>query len=133
MSTYPKPPQILTDAGLSLFVHDIGFRDLDLPIISIPIKTLLWHLDLPVWEKDGTDDWNLTPRQVIEREMGTDEHYQRVLEADLSYPILVTEYNKHLVILDGIHRLVKAFLENRTTIRAKRIPREHLVLRTYST
>jgi hypothetical protein len=42
-------------------------------------------------------------------------HSKRIKEADLSYPIFLT--SKHIII-DGAHRISKAFLKNRKTIDA---------------
>lgn len=44
--------------------------------------------------------------------------WERVIKADLSYPILV---NDTYGMLDGCHRAAKALLLGHTTIRAKRI------------
>lgn len=45
-------------------------------------------------------------------------HYKRVEKADLSYPILLDDRG---YICDGWHRVAKAILEGRTTIKAKRL------------
>ena len=44
-------------------------------------------------------------------------HMRKVLEADLSYPIILAPNG---VIMDGRHRLAKAILEGRETIKAVR-------------
>lgn len=126
-----QPPKVLTDVGLSVFVNTVNLRELPFPILNISLERLVWHFDMPVWEKDGTDDWNLTPWEVIKREAGTSEHQKRVEEADTTYPILVTEYKSRIVIIDGIHRLVKSYVQNQKTISAKIIPSEYLTLRDY--
>lgn len=126
-----KPPKMLTDAGLSVFENAASLRELPLPISEIPIEELLWHFDMPVWEKDGTDDWNLTPWQVIRGEEGSLGHRERVAAVDTRYPLIVTNYNKRLVILDGVHRLVKCFMDGETTIRVKIVPIEHLSRREF--
>ncbi len=123
---HKHPPRVLTDAGLSLFVNTVRLRELPLPVVEIPLEKLLWHFDMPVWEKDGTDDWNLMPWEVIRKEEGTTTHWKRMEEADLGFPIIVTDYNHRLVILDGMHRLVKAYLERHATISAKVIPAGNL-------
>ena len=64
---HKTPPHILTNAGLSIFVNTLKLRELSLPIEEIDIKDFLWHFDMPVWEKDGTDNWNLTPWEVIKK------------------------------------------------------------------
>lgn len=125
------PPHLLTDAGLSMFVNTVKLRELPLPIVDVPVEKLLWHFDMPVWEKDGTDDWNLTPGDVIKKKEGTNVHQKRVEDADTSYPIIVTVYNDRLVILDGVHRLAKIYLQGQTTIRAKVIPGEYLLRREF--
>ena len=45
-------------------------------------------------------------------------HYKRVEAADLEYPIIIDSSG---YICDGWHRVTKAILEGRTTIKAKRL------------
>lgn len=126
-----QPPQVLTDVGLIMFVNTVKLRELPLQIVIIPIEQLIWHFDMPVWEKDGTDDWNLTPWEVIKKKEGSAIHQRRVQEADASYPIIAAEYKSRLVVLDGVHRLVKAYENGQKTIRAKIIPEKYLSLREF--
>lgn len=116
------PPKILTDVGLSMFVNTEELRDFDVPISEINIQELLWHFDMPVWEKDGTDDWNLTPWEVVHKENGTTGHQKRVQDADLQHPLIITRYRDRFVILDGVHRLVKAYMEGCNSVKVKVIP-----------
>ncbi len=142
METYPRlrynsimenhqPPKSITDVGLNMFVDTIKLRELPLPVVEVPLKKLIWHFDMPVWAKDDTDDWNLTPWDVINNKPGSTIHRQRMDEADLSYPIILTEYKSRLVALDGVHRLVKAYLQNQKKISAKIIPSEFLSMKEY--
>jgi len=126
-----KPPSILTDVGLSMFVDTAKLRELPLPVEDFPIEKLLWHFDMPVWEKDGTDDWNLTPWEVIRGEDGTLVHQKRMQEADTSYPVVITDYKSKFVILDGVHRLAKSYMEGKKIIKAKVIPTEYLSLEEF--
>lgn len=125
MST-KQPPKIVTDAGLSMFVDVLKLRELALPIVEIELEKLLWHFDMPVWAKEGTEDWNLTPWQVIHKEEGSGMHQKRVFDADTQYPIVLTEYNGRLAALDGVHRMVKIYIQGGTKIAAKIIPAEYL-------
>lgn len=50
------------------------------------IKELIWHFDVPFWPYNG-EDYNLSPRQVIDDPQKYKEEYERTLKADLSYPI----------------------------------------------
>ena len=120
------PPKHITDAGLNMYVDTVKLRELPLPIVEIPIANLLWHFDMPVWAKDGTEDWNLSPRDVLEQKEGSKGHYERMQKADISHPLVVTDYNGRLVILDGVHRLLKMYIDGAESIRAKIIPSEYL-------
>lgn len=124
-----QPPKILTDVGLNMFVNTIELRDFDVPVSEINIQDLLWHFDMPVWEKDETDDWNLTPWEVIHKKSGTTEHRKRVQDADLQHPLIITRYKDRLVILDGVHRLAKAYMEKSSAVKAKVIPYDYLAKR----
>lgn len=51
---------------------------------------------------------------------------ERVKRKEIKYPILVTDWKKKLVTLDGIHRLAKAYLLDHKKIKGKRITHEML-------
>jgi len=128
---HKQPPRILTDAGLNMFVDTVKLRELSLPIVDVDLYKLIWHFDMPVWAKDKTDEWNLTPWEVIEKRGGTKGHQERTKKADAKYPIIVTKYRSKYVVLDGVHRLVKAFVNNEKKIKAKIIPRKYLLLKKF--
>lgn len=54
------------------------------------------------------------------------EHYERLKKADLNDPVLMTLYNKIPTMIDGMHRLMKAYLMNNKTIPVIMIPRNIL-------
>lgn len=45
------------------------------------------------------------------------EHHHKILNADITFPIIISEDG---LIMDGVHRICRAYLENRKTIRAVR-------------
>jgi hypothetical protein len=47
-----------------------------------------------------------------------------MLRADLSYPIDIMENKGRWLILDGLHRLVKAYKNGQKTVKVRKIPRE---------
>ena len=71
-------PKILEDVGFDIYVDTSKLRDLPLSIQQMNINDLIWCFDFPVWEKDGTDDWNLTPKEVIEKKPETVEHRKKI-------------------------------------------------------
>jgi len=56
-----------------------------------------------------------SPTDVLASPESYQNDYRRIIEADMSYPIIVT--NKYEVV-DGVHRLTKAHLEGVSTIKA---------------
>lgn len=81
-----------------------GLPEEDLPIDQVR------ELDEVCWFSDA---WGVRPtcRLVI-------EHCQRILAADLSYPVIMGPGG---IMLDGVHRTAKAMLEGRTSVRAVRL------------
>ena len=72
----------------------------DLPVMNIPLEHLnTYH----VWDK-------LTLREML-------THMQAVNNADLKYPIIMDEDGE---IMDGRHRIMKAILTGKKTIKAVR-------------
>ena len=117
-------PKTLTDAGFDLYFDTSRLRDLPIPTEEKDIQDLIWCFDFPVWEKDGTDDWNLTPREVIENKPYASEHRKRIDAVDLSFPIVVIFNKDKWVIVDGIHRLVKAYMEGHKMVKVKIIQKD---------
>jgi hypothetical protein len=73
----------------------------EIPAKEIPVKDLVWIFK---FAKPGEK--------------------KRVKNADLSVPILITNYGKKLLVVDGYHRLTKAYEEHKETILARLIPKE---------
>jgi hypothetical protein len=87
--------------------------ELDLKVEPVEVADLVWMFDLPLWQLDG-ERFRVTPNQVAETPMNYRAHYQRVMDADLDFPVNLVAYRGRLVVLDGIHRLLKAhFLRRR--------------------
>lgn len=91
---------------------------LELPVRSVQIDDLAWLFDLPLWQLDGVR-FQVSPRQVRDDPARYPDHLNRVLNADLRYPIHLVEHHGRLVVLDGFHRLLKASLEGRSEVDAK--------------
>lgn len=54
------------------------------------------------------------------------DHYNRLKKADLNDPILITKYNKKYKVIDGLHRLMKAYILGNNNISVKVIPKKIL-------
>jgi predicted alpha/beta hydrolase family esterase len=99
---------------------------IDAPVEAMPIEQLTWIFDYPFWDAENTDDYNLTPWEVINGPEGSPTHYERVMGADLTHPIDLMENKGRLLILDGLHRLVKAYIDGQKTVAVRIIPRDKI-------
>lgn len=97
---------------------------LDLPVKEINIKDLLWHLDIPYWDNDGGHRWSVSPRDVINKEIGTMDEQKRVENVDIKYPIELFKNDGKIFILDGLHRLAKLYIKGEKTVKVRIIPKE---------
>jgi hypothetical protein len=91
---------------------------LDLRVEPVEVADLLWMFDLPLWQLNG-ERFKVTPNQVAATPMNFRPHYQRVMDADLDFPVHLVAYRGRLVVLDGVHRLLKAHFLRRRWIEAK--------------
>lgn len=92
---------------------------LDLPVVEIAIAELAWMLDLPCWRGEGV--FEVRPLDVV-----AGPELERTNAADLSLPLYVTPRNGRLVVLDGLHRLLKAARARQETIFVRVVPADAL-------
>ena len=50
----------------------------------------------------------------------------RINNADLRYPIIIDKHKNNYIIVDGVHRLIKSYLDNKKTIKAYIFPKDIL-------
>src|SRR5690349_251775 len=69
---------------------------------------LWWHLDLPVWPTAPPSRiFDLSPAEVLAAPTRYLSRWERVLRADLRYPLELFESFGRWVIMDGYHRLTR--------------------------
>lgn len=73
------------------------------------VAELEWLLDKPFW-KDGQQKLALRPREVAANPKRFQADYQRAMTGDLSRPINVIYLRGRWVVMDGLHRLLKAWM-----------------------
>ena len=89
---------------------------------SMSVDDLLWHLDIPWLHTEG-ERFNLTPNDILKYPKLYQQQYERTMESDLSFPIDIM-YNKgRWLILDGLHRLMKAVHGGERNVVVRKIPR----------
>jgi hypothetical protein len=75
-------------------------------IHKVKVENLIDQLKKPVWSytKPGTQE--ITPYDVIKNPKLSPNHYNRIINADIKYPILI----HNGTIIDGMHRLSRAYI-----------------------
>lgn len=117
-------PQIIKDVGFDFSWDEKKVWALDEPVVEIDINELLWHFDIPFLWENGI--YNLTPKEVIDKPDKHAEEYKRTLTADLNYPIDIMENKGRWLILDGLHRLMKASIQGQKKVNVRKIPRSRI-------
>ncbi len=88
---------------------------------QLRVKSFESHLTHIGWGDPSVPGGLFSPRQVLLNPEDYPDDMKRITDANMSFPIMVTE-DKNLII-DGVHRLTKAFLTKQETIWAYVIPR----------
>lgn len=73
-------------------------------------------LRLENWSIDGDNYYS--PKDVLDNPEKYKDDFERIQNSELKYPIILLYNNKQFSIVDGLHRLSKACLENKKTIKA---------------
>jgi hypothetical protein len=112
-------------------ILDTGFKTdepklwaVDIPVEEILISEIDYNLDIPYLEQEGTEDWNLTPRMLIDNFDKEFFHAKKVDDADLNYPIDIYWHQNKWIILDGVHRFTKAVRLGNKTIKVRKVSPE---------
>jgi hypothetical protein len=87
---------------------------------------------------DDSEGRKVNPKEVLEaiggkesEYSGLKQHIEQVKNSDIKHPVLVTNIDGELVVLDGMHRLVKSFLEKKvfvSVIKFDSLPKEAQIL-----
>jgi hypothetical protein len=120
-----KLPKIIKEVGFDFSWDESKVWALDYPVEEIDINELSWHFDIPFWST-ADSYYDLKPNQVINESSKFQEEYDRTMQSDLQYPIDIMENKGRWLILDGLHRLVKAKIQNNSKIKVRKIPRDQI-------
>src|SRR3989338_4250787 len=121
-------PKIIQDVGFDFDWDSKKVWALELPTEEMPIEELLWHFDIPFWDSEGTDAYNLRPWDLIANPVEEPTHFLAIEKADLDYPIDIMWNKGRWVILDGLHRLVKYYLQGVTLLKIRKVPEKMIPL-----
>ena len=104
LKTYNDGKHIYSVDMMLAYLNTVGH-----PTTTFPITSLLDQLQKTVWDTEPMS----VLKQMDAKKYKTNA--ERIRKANLAYPIIVT--SKH-VIVDGYHRVARAYMEGITTIDA---------------
>ncbi len=118
-------PQVISDVGFDFDWDEKKVWALDAPTTEIPIDMLRWHFSVPFLRTEH-GYYDLTPFEVLNEPSKHVAETLRVEKADLKYPIDIMLQNGRWVILDGLHRLMKAHRLGLPCVQVRKIPRTEI-------
>jgi hypothetical protein len=92
----------------------------------MPVRELEWILDVPLWWRDG-HPFRLRPRDVLDEPQRYQAQHARTSEANLALPLEVAWHHGRWLVVDGVHRLLKAVTLGYTAVAAREVPGAALV------
>lgn len=125
MENKDQIPEIIKEIGFDFDWENERVWALNIPVTEMDIEELKWHFDIPFhWHKGGV--YNLKSREIIENPKEHKEEYDRTMKADMKYPIDIMENKGRWLILDGLHRLMKAYIQGVKKVKVRIIPRDKI-------
>lgn len=116
-----KIPTIITSVGFDFDWDEEKVWKLTLPIERIPIKELSWHFEIPFWHSEN-GHYDLNPQAVLDHPQTYTKEFERMMKSDLSYPLDIMFWRGKWLLLDGLHRLLKAQYLGHDTVSVRKVP-----------
>jgi hypothetical protein len=117
-------PQIIKDVGFDFHWAEEKVWALKVTSEATDIRELIWHFEIPFLREDGI--YNLKPWDVIKDPSSHSKEYDRTLKSNLNYPIDIMENKGRWLILDGLHRLMKAYIQGQKVVKVRKISRDYI-------
>jgi hypothetical protein len=120
-----KPPAIIKKVGFAFRWEESKVWKLNYPTKEISVQELSWHFKIPFWStKHGYYD--LSPEEVVKNPKKHAKEFARIMQSDLKYPLDIMKNKGRWLMLDGLHRLVKAHVLGMHIVRVRKIPRKEI-------
>jgi hypothetical protein len=92
---------------------------LQLPETLLPVHDLAWHLELPFWSVNGRP-FRVSPAEVAAAPGRFPDQWARTMASDLAFPLDGrVRADGRVVLLDGVHRLLKASALHQPAVRVR--------------
>jgi len=120
-------PQIIEDVGFDFHWDEEKVWALDVSVEEMHILELEWHFDIPFWNRPN-GYYDLTPNEVINNPNEYQDEFKRTMNADLKHPLDIMFWKNNWLLLDGLHRLVKAKQLGMDKIKVRKISKDYIPL-----
>jgi len=101
----------------------------NIKVHKVPVIDLVTHLKNKSWEHKREGVADIAPIEVIDtpkKNRKFAKHHTRILNADMDYPILIYNTDSSTVVVDGLHRLSRAYMEKHPTIKVRYVTDKQL-------
>lgn len=115
------PPPIITEVGFDFHWVEEKVWALDIPVEDMPLADLEWHFDIPFWWTEG-GFYDFKPIWALQNPDQYPQRIQRIMSANLDYPLDIMHWRGRWLLLDGLHRLAKSKLLGHKTVKVRKIP-----------
>lgn len=87
----------------------------------LPFQALEYLLKLPFWSSKPNSGmlFDVCPKDVLQNLDAYPHQKERILKAEIKYPIDLIQHEQKFYILDGLHRLAKLSQQQKPTLRAR--------------
>lgn len=118
-------PKIIKDVGFDFHWKEEKVWALDIPVEEMDIRELQWHFEIPFWNTPN-GFYDLKPNEVLANPEKYKEEFKRTMKADLKYPLDIMFWKGKWLLLDGLHRLVKAKQSGMEKVKVRKIPQKFI-------
>lgn len=118
-------PKIIEEVGFDFHWSEEKVWNLDLPVEEMDISELEWHFEIPFWSKPN-GFYDLSPNDVLSNPEKYKEECERTMKANLEYPLDIMFWKNRWLLLDGLHRLVKAKQLGMSRVKVRKVPQEDI-------
>lgn len=118
-------PKIIKDVGFDFHWSEEKVWALDIPVEEMDIKELEWHFEIPFWNTPN-GFYDLKPNDVLVNPEKYKEEFKRTMKADLKHPLDIMFCKGKWLLLDGLHRLVKAKQLGILKVKVRKIPQKFI-------
>ena len=118
-------PKIIKDVGFDFWWDEANVWKLKYPAEDMDIIELEWHFDIPFWNSEK-GRYDLKPMDVLKYPEKYKKEYRRTMATNLDYPLDIMINKGRWLLLDGLHRLLKAKIQGLHIVNVRKIPRSEI-------